>query len=165
MKKIRFVFLSFVCFSLIGCSNTDITVRPHDSHRDYWIGETIDIQGIDASKIYEESAERILYLDSNYRFQNTIDGLLILPKESVTYYFSFRENDWSVSSIYITDPNVKVFGLMMNSSKWKIRKTLKSLGFEYFDKYSGLDPCYLKENIKFRIYPTYISISCFIPNY
>lgn len=48
-----------------------------------------------------------------------------------------------------------IFGLTMNSSEWKIRKTLKSLGFEYVDNYSGLVSCYSKENIDFRIYPDY----------
>lgn len=164
MKKISFVLLSLVCFSLAGCTSTDITVRPNDYNLDYWIGENIDINSIEASKIYEKEEESIVCLDSNYSFQSNIDGSLILPKEYVTYYFSFRENHWSVSSIHITDPNVKVFGLNMNSSEWKIRKTFKNLGFEYIDGYSGLDPCYSKGNIDFSIYPTYISIDIIYPN-
>lgn len=116
MKKFSFVLLSLLCFSLTGCTTTDITIRPNDYNLDYWIDETIDINEIDTSKIYEKSEERIVYLDSNYSFQSNVDGSLILPKECVTYYFSFNENDWSVSSIHITDPSVKVFGLTMNSS-------------------------------------------------
>jgi len=164
LKKISFVLLSLLCFSLTCCTSTDITTRPNDYNLNYWIGDTIDINEIDPSKIYEKSEERIVYLDSNYSFQSNIDGSLIFPKECARYYVSFRENVWSVSGIYITDPSVKVFGLTMNSSNWKIRKTFKNLGFEYIDGYSGLDPCYSKENMDIRIYPSYISIDIVYPN-
>ncbi len=142
----------------------DITVKPKDYDLDYWISEAVDINGIDASQIYEKSDERIVYLDSNYSFQSNTDGSPVLPKECVIYHFSLSENVWNVSSIHVTDPIVKIFGLTMNSSSNKIQYTLKKLGFKYLDKYSGLDPCYSKENIEFRIYPTYISISYFSPN-
>ncbi len=166
MKKISLVLLSLVllssvCFSLTGCNSTDITVRPNDYDLDYWISETVDINDIDASKIYEKSDEKVVYLDSNYSFQSNTDGAPIFPKEYVRYIFSFSENDWSVSSIHITDPSVKIFGLTMNSSANKIQYTLKKMGFEYLDRYSGLDPSYLKDNSEFRIYPTYISIDYF----
>ncbi len=142
-----------------------ITVRPKDYDLDYWISETVDINGIDASQIYEKSDERIVYLDSNYSFQSNTGGSPVLPKECVIYHFSLSENVWNVSFIYATDPDVKMFGLTMNSSANKIRYTFKNLGFEHVDEYSGFAPCYSKENIEFRIYPTYISISCFSPNY
>lgn len=164
MKKISFVLLSLVCFSLAGCTSTDITIRPNDYNLDYWIGENIDINSIEASKIYEKEEERIVYLDSHYIFETNTDGTPILPKKYVTYYFYFKENDWSVFSIHITDPGVQMFGLTMNSSARKIKNTFKKLGFEYIDGYSGLDPCYSKENIDFRIYPTYISIDIIYPN-
>ncbi len=158
MKKINFALLSLICFSLVGCANTNITVKPKDYDLDYWISETIDVNSIDTSKIYEKSEEKIVYLDSNYSFQSNTDGLLILPKECVIYHFTFSENVWSVSFIYVTDPSVKMFGLTINSSTNKIRYKFKKMGFEYLDKYSGFDSCYLKENIQFRIYPSYISI-------
>ena len=164
MKKINFILLSLLYFSLAGCTSIDITVRPNDYNLDYWVGETIDINGIDTSKIYEKSEERIVYLDSNCSFQSNIYGSVIFPKECARYYFSFKENVWSASTIYITDPSVKVFGLTMNSSEWEIRKTSKNLEFEYLDHYSGLDVCYSKENIEFRIYPAYISIEIIYPN-
>lgn len=164
MKIISIVLFCFVCFSLAGCGDTDITVRPNDYDLDYWIGETIDIDEIDASKIYEQSEEEIVYVDSDYSFQIGTDCLPILSKERVIYHFSFREKKWSVSSIHITDPSVQMFGLTMNSSVRKIKNTFKKLGFEYIDGYSGLDPCYSKENIEFRVYPTYISIGIIYPN-
>lgn len=36
------------------------------------------------------------------------------------------------------------------------------MGFVYLDKYSGLDPCYTKDQIEFRIYKSYISIWAFL---
>ncbi len=165
MKKISFLLFSLICFSLAGCTDTDITVRPKDYDLDYWITETIDINVINGAKIYEKSDESIVYLDSNYSFQSNTDGSLILPKEYVTYHISFSENEWSVSSIRVTDPSVKIFGLTMNSSANKIRYKFKKMGFEYLDKYSGFDPCYSKENIEFRVYPSYISIDYISPNY
>ncbi len=164
MKKISFLLLSLICFSFAGCNSTDITDRPKDYDLDYWICETIDINGIDASKIYEKSEEKIVYLDSNYSFQSNTDGSPVLPKEGVAYHFTFSENVWSVSFIYVTDPGVKMFGLTMNSSANKIRYKFKKMGFKYVDKYSGFDPCYSKEDIEFRIYPTYISIDYIRPN-
>ena len=68
MKKINFILLSFLYFSLAGCTSIDITVRPNDYNLDYWVGESIDINGFDTSKIYEKSEERIVYLDSNCSF-------------------------------------------------------------------------------------------------
>ena len=46
----------------------------------------------------------------------------------------------------------------MKSSEWKIKSTLERRGFKYMDMYSGLDPCFSKDDVNIRICEAYISV-------
>lgn len=158
--KLKKIFLSLIfSFTLASCSNNvNPLVKPTDYTLDYWIGDKINPINLIEENIYRQEADNILYLDSKYEVKENKNGNATLPDEYALYNIDLSDDNYIVSNIYITDPNIEIYGMSMKTDSNTIHKTFCDLGFEFLDKYSGLDSCYSKNGIEFRIYPSYISI-------
>ncbi len=158
--KIRKAILILAGASLlISCGKA--TDRPTSYKLDFWICESIDIETLKTSNIVEKQEEKIRYLDSKYTLEKNQDNEPILPNTRANYVLRNVNNNWIVTSIYITDPNIKIYGLSMKSSDRKIDSALKARGYKFLN-YCGLYPAYGKDDIEIRIYPSFISVWAFI---
>ena len=74
------------------------------------------------------------YLSNNYQPIINDDGTLSAPKEYVSYWFmnypTFQIGTDRILSIVITDPNVSVWGLTINSSKEEMVEIFNKIGFD-----------------------------------
>lgn len=160
IKKYCYILFSLIfSFALVSCNNNlDPLIRPTDYILDYWIREKINPTGLIEENIYRQETDTILYLDSKYEVKADKSGNTTLPNEYTLYNIDLCDGDYIVSNIYITDPTIEIYGMSIKTDAYTINKTFSDLGFEFLDKYSGLDACYSKNDIEFRIYPNYISI-------
>lgn len=166
-------FILLIPFILTNCKTPDIDsksncktpdidpkVRPDEYTLDYWVAETIKPENLKHECVYERGDRFISYLDSSYLSIKNPDGDIdFRNKKYVSYDLYIKDDGYTVSSVFIKDPEIKIYGLGMSSTETEINDTLSKNGFEYLGDYSGLDPSYLKDDVEFRIYPNYILIS------
>ncbi len=141
--------------------DVDPRVRPSDWALDYWVGDVIEHKDLNERNLYYPLEVFICYMDSAYSDNIGQDGTVDYEKKRVNYRLYPQDESFVVSSIYVNDPDVDVYGLSMCSSKERINNVFLGMNFEYDDSYSGFDPCYRKDGIEFRIYHHYASIEDF----
>ena len=135
---------------------------PSDAKLAYWVGDIIDNEEIDQDFILTEFGKNY-YLDHNYTFEILDDGSKNIPKTHIFYFIEkYDDRHMFVDFIHITDPNITIYGLSINSSENEIFDKLTSCGFRYFDGYSGMDPDYTKDGLSITIDSFEISIEYFL---
>ena len=160
MKKFL-CLLSLMILPLTSCTTVyiDVTVMPRDAKLAYWVGDIIDNEEIDQDFIFTFLEEDKVYLDHNYAFDIAEDGSKKMPK--INIYYSIEKYDdrhMIVDFISITDLNITIYGLSINSSENEIYDKLTSCGFTYFDGYSGRNPNYTKDGLSIEITSYHIAI-------
>lgn len=166
MRNRKNICIPLLCLLATSCGQNDIDIkqRPNDYNLDYWICETTNYEAINESSFYEKNEKFLVCIDSNYAFIQAGENQKKFPKEYVKYtFYQVNTDEWLVGSICITDPKIEIYGLSINSSASEIAQTLEPMGFSYFDRYSGFDPCYQKDNFEFRVYSNYFSIEFLDP--
>ncbi len=131
-KTICMVYLIILSFLCVSCSTT-IIEKPTDGDLEYWLGEKVDnvdwnghdqITGVFGGKEY---------LDKRYKGVLDEDGNVVHPEYYVSYtvtsYPDYSSKTKAVTSIDITDPNITIYGLSLNSSFEEIENKMKELGF------------------------------------
>ena len=124
--------LIIVPFLLTSCNKEFRLKRPDDTNLSFWI-----TQEITDEDIYEKGCTLIPgwfgaseYLDGKYTLNENEEGDR-LPDTYVTYLVSGYPDVLSKSSavvkINITDPEITVYGLTINSSKEEIENRMKSV--------------------------------------
>lgn len=137
MKKIALVLFSLLAFTLPSCGgngNSKYLDRPEDTNLEFWITQKVE------RKDFEEKGCTFLpgwfgaseYLDSRYQAVEEDGGMPRQPEVCVTYlmegYPDTSDKQKSVVDIYISDPEIFVYGLTMKSSKEEIGKRMDELG-------------------------------------
>lgn len=176
MKKGMIVGMLAV-FSLIlpSCNDSDPTVssspsesvsvevdpriRPCDWTLDYWVGDVVEYKDLDEKNIYYRSKYFICYIDSAYSCNIGPDGTVDFEKNRVDYHLCFQDESLVVGSIFANDPDVDIYGLSTRSSEEEVKNFFLEMNFEYDDSFSGLDPCYRKYRIDFRVYHDYVFVN------
>ena len=109
--------------TLCSCS-TFYLKKPADTNLDFWITERAERQE------FEEKGCTLLpgwfgaeeYLDHRYAAEASGD-MTVAPAVHVTYLLSGypdTKDEWAVIRIHITDPEITVYGLTMNSTNTEI---------------------------------------------
>lgn len=136
----------------------DPRIRPSDWTLDYWVGDVVEYKDLNESNIYYRSKYFICYIDSAYSCNIGPDGTVDFGKKRADYHLCFQDESLVVRSIFFNDPDVDIYGLSTRSSEEEVKKFFLGMNFEYDDSFSGLDPCYRKYRIDFRIYHDYVSV-------
>ncbi len=140
-----------IIVSLTSCSKAsiDISKRPNDYKLDYWLTDTIGFNELNDSLFYAVKYDSIYtYLDSNYVFE-TKNDTKELPNYYVIYDLCVEDQKITIQAIFITDPDVSIYGLSSKSSPSIVQRTLLNMGFKYLDQYSGWYPSYSKDQYQF----------------
>lgn len=138
MKKKLFVGLAAMILPLLlaGCSSSNTLERPDDTNLTHWISETVsDADKAKMTSIASTTGGIPEYLDAKYTAIDDGNGGKALPLIHVSYLFTdggdpLKEGCF-VTSIHITDPTIKVYGLTMASTEAEVETKMESLGFKY----------------------------------
>lgn len=139
----------------------DPGIRPSDWTLDYWLGDVVEYKDLDERNIYYRGKYFICYIDSAYSCNIGPDGTVDFEKNRADYHLCFQDESLVVGSIFFNDPDVEIYGLSMRSSKEEVNDFFLGMNFEYDNSFSGLDPCYRKDRVDFRVYHDYVSIDDF----
>lgn len=169
MKIIKYVSFTFILFPLttilIGCSpESKFLDKPDDTNLELWITENVtdtDLLHMTYLPGYFGASE---YLDSRYSPIKREDGNDVAPDVHVTYlltsYPDYSSGGSYVTSIDISDPQIYVYGLSMNSTDSQISNTMSELGFKKRNNYNS----WYKNNCFFTFNSFNIHISSAITN-
>ena len=136
MKKLITLTLLLCMFTLLlsscGISKEARIEKPEDTNLEYWLLDSIDA---DNCVILEDlGGGTIIYLAEGYELVLAENGKMEAPQYAVKYYVSnYPLADLGVnkriSRIEITDPEINVWGLRVNSTREEIIATLEKNGF------------------------------------
>ena len=140
MKKLIALTLLLCSFALLlsscGSSNAVKIEKPEDTNLEYWLLDSLDMSDCTQIHCGDPFAEEFLATD--YEVMVDEEGRLIAPNESVVYeieMYPYRDLQYGtkrISKIRITDPNVYVWGLTINSTREEIIETLEKVGYEIY---------------------------------
>ena len=122
--------VSVISFS--SCTPKVELAKPENTNLEYWLLDSIDA---DNCVILEDlGGGTIIYLAEGYELVLAENGKMEAPQYAVKYYVSnYPLADLGVnkriSRIEITDPEINVWGLRVNSTREEIIATLEKNGF------------------------------------
>ena len=136
MKKIITTFFCIVVLIiLVGCSSNKLE-KP-ETNLEFWIGENVD--DVDFSKYQEHYRYGFMgngrqYYGTGYIPTTDDNGNQVDPEHCVIYtvapFPDYTSKKCHITEIYISDPDVTVYGLNINSSNEDIEEIMTSNGFE-----------------------------------
>jgi len=161
MKK-SLITLIIIPILLSGCATDKYLQRPKDTNLLFWItqrcsGEDFKQAGCSFIPGWFGAEE---YLDYRYELLEVGDKYsethhYTIPPKHVTYVISGYPDaldGYAVTSIEITDPEITVYGLTMNSTNQEIENKMKQLQFV------KKNDAYFKNNCTFNFSSDFISI-------
>ena len=138
MKKLIALTLLLCTLVLLlsscGSRNAVKIEKPEDTNLEYWLLDSSDMG--DCTQIYCGDPFAEEFLANDYEVMVDEKGRLIEPNESVVYrieMYPYRDLQYGtkrISQIRITDPDVYVWGLTINSTREEIIETLEKVGYE-----------------------------------
>ncbi len=123
------LLLCTVTLMFSSCGNDVKIEKPEDTNLEYWLLDK-------PNKKDFTYIDKIGHLSNEYEPIVNDDGSLSAPQEYVAYHFGNYPTDEigidRILYIQITDPDVSVWGLTINSTKEEIVETFSKMGF-YID--------------------------------
>ena len=158
IKKIsKTLLFSTILFSISSCSVTKkFLERPDNTNLEAWITEEINANVVEKFKYFPGMFGGEMYLGSKYELIRNGENEYLLPEIYVLYTYSGYPDcidAYCLTSIEITDPEVFVYGLTINSTKEKVNEVMLANGFE-----EKGDNTYLKNNCNFTFSSNNIQI-------
>ena len=137
MKKIIALTLLLCTLTLLlsscGSSNDVKIEKPEDTNLEYWLLDTLDTDNL--TEINRKSDDnKKSFLAKEYKAATNENGEIVAPQAAVVYTLGrYPFTDFGVRriiNIMITDPDVYVWGLTLNSTRDEFVEVMNSLGFE-----------------------------------
>ena len=146
MKKIvAFVFSLVLVFSLCACSDrreqeandlqaSTTTIEKPITDLEFWIAENVDAVDFSRYQVKYGMMGGTEYYGTGYIPTLDENGEQVDPDHCVIYtvtsYPDYSNKEQHVTGIYITDPNIKVYGITLNSSFEEFERCIAEQGFE-----------------------------------
>ena len=129
--------MAIFCLSaLCSCSSSKFLEKTDDTNLEFWITEKVSMQHYELSTctylpgLFGGS----MHLDGRYEAIEGNNGMLYEPEIHVVYtvtaYPDYADGGQYITSIDITDPEIYVYGLTMNSTVEEVSETMKKMGFK-----------------------------------
>ncbi|MGM9858917.1 MAG: hypothetical protein ACI311_06705 [Bacilli bacterium] len=163
MKKINIpmVFITTLCCS---CSFNKYLEKPDDTNLTFWITQKVSVNDFNDCTYLPGWMGASEYLDGKYTPIDN-DGFLTAPEIHVTYLvtgYPDLQDDTAITYIHITDPDIYVYGLTMNSSEEEIYNTMSSYKFKRSIEDNQIS--YTKNNVSLIIKNNEINIRAYTTN-
>ena len=133
MKKLIAIILLLCTFTLMfsSCEAEPELAKPEDTNLEYWLLDSPNRK--EWTKLYGDILTNT-YLASGYEPILNEYGNWDSPKQAVVY---FTENYpieeigiKKITGIFITDPEIHVWGLTVNSTREEVVEVMEKMGFE-----------------------------------
>ena len=165
-KTLAIIMIILLATILFGCSKSGI--EKHETNLEFWICDNAD--NIDFSNCQERFG--IMggreYYGSVYKPAKDENGVQIDPEECVIYtvtsYPDYSSKAKHITSIKITDPEINVYGLTIDSSEDTIKSTMSDNGFKLIDAESPNVISFKKGKISIVFTQEYIRIKAKVTN-
>ena len=168
MKLIALLLLlCTVTLMFSSCARKKVD-KPTDTNLEYWLLDKPDLSGLIEIESNHPCTES--FLAKGYEAITDEKGMLTAPNEAVVYdvevypYKDLNRGTKRVACIRITDPNVCVWNLTINSSREEIIETLEAIGYEIYAERQGFSISFrLSSDDDWKviiIYNQSIKISC-----
>lgn len=133
-------FVVLVCImiltALAGCA-AGVPEKP-ETNLEFWIAENVDNFDFSGYRERPGMFGGREYYGSGYAPEKDSDGNLTDPAECVVYtvtaYPDYSSGKDHVTGITVTDPNVNVYGLTVDSSPDEIRAAMERSGFRQIEQ-------------------------------
>ena len=136
LAKVMIVVLLVVSvISFSACAPKVELAKPENTNLEYWLLDKLDNEG--CTKLDAIVGTKVeFYLAKGYEAIVTENGKLGAPESAVVYEiekYPYRDWGilWRIGSIKISDPDVFVWGLTINSTREEFSKVMTDLGFEF----------------------------------
>ena len=164
----RLFILVFALLLVLSSCGTSKSPPKGETDLEFWIAENVD--DVDFSE-YEPKYGLMggrEYYGSGYVPITDENGERKDPAHCVVYtitsYPDYSSGKSHITRITITDPNVKVYGLTLNSSKDEIKSTMVSNGFKLKEYANSNGLMFEKGKFSIRFSEKSISISANVTN-
>lgn len=146
-----------------GCSNSKVN-KPEDGNLEFWLGEIVDESKINQDKFIPGTFGGNMYLDDRYeRVQG--ESMIEAPKKAILYtvtnYPDYSSKNRAVTYISITDPDITVYGLTINSKQNDIQYKMNKMGFKQDKEATSI---YTKGDYRFSFTESFINFSINVTN-
>ncbi len=132
MKKAFLILLSVLAIFLSGC--TYRIDKPQNTNLEFWITEQTDSWNLEGYQPKYGMFGGRQYYGTGYTPTYDENDRQIDPEFCVIYtitsYPDHSSNKSAITEIYISDPEVYVYGLTLNSDDEEIKKVMKEEGFK-----------------------------------
>lgn len=134
-KHTMLLSLASLLFPLASCQAPSIFLeRPAETNLGFWITEKVDKEALKSCTFLPGWFGGDEYLDSRYKATKKENGSYEIPEHCVTYFISaypdYSDGGSYVTKIRITDPEVNVYGMTLDSHPDQVRHTMMGEGFE-----------------------------------
>ena len=136
-KLIALILLMCTLTIMFSSCETDVKIeKPEDTNLEYWLLDSPNMNDCTLIDCGNPLAEE--FLAKGYVAIVDEKRNLIAPNEAVVYriemypYRDLKQGTKRICQIRITDPDVYVWGLTINSSREEIIKTLEKVGYEIY---------------------------------
>lgn len=171
MKRIITLLLCvIVLMTLAGCSSNKLE-KP-ETNLEFWIGENVD--DVDFSQYQEHYRYGFMgsgrqYYGTGYVPTTDEDGKQLDPEYCVIYTVApfpyYTSKKCHITEIYISDPDVTVYGLTINSSNEDIQEIMTSNGFESVEIGNMGYKEWVKGKYRVRFFDGYMGIKVDVRNF
>ena len=165
-KSYRFFATIFLTFILFGCGK-NIIERP-ETNLEFWIcdnADNIDFSGYQERYGLWGGRE---YYGSGYAPSLDENGQQIDPEKCVIYtvtsYPDYSSKTHHITNIAITDPEVNVYGLTVNSSEDEIKTSMLNNGFKLVNEGFPQVKSFRKGDVFIRFTNSFIQITVEVSN-
>ena len=146
MKKIIALTLLLCTFALLLSScggNKDVKIeKPEDTNLEYWLLDSPNKR--EWTKLYEDILGGT-YLANGYEAVLNESDNLLYPKHAPEHSVIYSTENYpieeigikKITGIYITDPEIYVWGLTVNSTREEVVEVMEKMGFE--ERHLGSD--------------------------
>ena len=141
MKKIATLLLCIVVLlTLVGCSLNKLE-KP-ETNLEFWIGENVDDVDFSSYQMKYGMFGGNMYYGIGYVPTLDENEQQVDPEHCVIYtvtsYPDYMNKAQHVTRIEITDPEIKLYGLSINSSKEDIKNVMEAQGFTVIEGEYGI---------------------------
>ena len=169
-KAVALLMISLMLFSLVSCSVNKLE-KP-ETNLEFWIGENVD--DVDFSTYQEKYRYGFMgsgrqYYGTGYAPTTDENGQQLDPEYCVIYtvapYPDYLSRKCHITGIYISDPDVNIYGLTINSSTEDIEETMKNNGFQSLEIGNMGHKQWVKGKYHIQFLDGYIGIGVDVSNF
>lgn len=133
MKKIFFL-ISLIILTISFTSCVVVPLEEPEHNLEFWIGENVDDFDFSTYQKKYGLMGGVAYYGMGYvptygEYNEQIDPEYCVIY-TITSYPDYSSKALAITRIYITDPNIELYGLSLNSSKEEVKYTFENMGFD-----------------------------------